>query len=51
LLEDVSSAALAFAAVLVPIMVPFLLALLALGAVALWNRRRTARRQPILTRR
>jgi hypothetical protein len=51
LLEDVSSAALAFAAVLVPIMVPFLLALLALGAVALWNRRRTARRQPIVTER
>jgi hypothetical protein len=49
LLEDISSAALAFAAILVPIMVPFLLALLALGALALWNRRRTARRQPIVT--
>jgi hypothetical protein len=51
LLEDVSSAALAFAAVLVPIMVPFLLALLALGAVALWSRRRSAGRQPVPTRR
>jgi hypothetical protein len=51
LLEDVSSIALASAAVLVPMVVPFLLALLALGAVAMWNRRRAARRQPIVTRR
>jgi hypothetical protein len=49
-LEDVSSTALAFAAVLVPILVPFLLALLALAAVALWNRRR-ATRQLTLNRR
>lgn len=50
LLEDISSTALSLAAVLVPIVVPFLFALLVLGAVLLWDRRRSAR-QPIPNRR
>jgi hypothetical protein len=43
LLEDLSATMLSLAALLVPIVVPFLLALLMLGAVVLWNRRRAAR--------
>ena len=42
-LEDTASAALALAGSLAPILVPFLLALIALGAVVLWQRRRPAR--------
>jgi len=42
-LEDVSSAALSLAAGLMPVLVPFLLALLALGAMLLWQRRRSVR--------
>lgn len=43
LLEDFSSTTLSLAALLVPIVVPFLFALLGLGALLLWDRRRTAR--------
>jgi hypothetical protein len=43
LLEDLSSAALSLAALLVPLAVPFLLALILLAAVLLWQRRRTPR--------
>jgi hypothetical protein len=50
LLEDVSATALSLAALLVPIVVPFLFVLLVLGALLLWDRRRTAR-QPIPNRR
>ena len=42
-LEDTASTALTLAASLAPILVPFLLALIALGAVLLWQRRRLAR--------
>jgi uncharacterized membrane protein len=42
-LEDASATALTLAAALVPILVPFLLALLVLVAVVLWGRRRTTR--------
>jgi hypothetical protein len=49
LLEDVSATALSLAALLVPIVVPFLFVLLVLGALLLWDRRRTAR-QPIPNR-
>ena len=42
-LEDAASAALALAGLLAPILVPFLLALIALGAAVLWHRRRPAR--------
>ena len=42
-LEDAASAALALAGSLAPILVPFLLALIALGAVVLWQRRKPAR--------
>ena len=42
-LEDMGSAALSIAATLMPILVPLLLALLALGAVLLWERRRSTR--------
>jgi len=42
-LEHVSSAALSLAAGLMPVLVPFLLALLALGAMLLWQRRRSVR--------
>ena len=42
-LEDTASAALALAGSLAPILVPFLLALIALGAVVLWQRRKPAR--------
>jgi hypothetical protein len=50
LLEDVSATALSLAALLVPIVVPFLFVLLVLGALLLWDRRRTAR-QPMPNRR
>ncbi|HYU62597.1 MAG TPA: DUF4126 domain-containing protein [Verrucomicrobiae bacterium] len=50
LLEDVSSAALSLIALLIPILVPFLIVLIVLGAMALWERRR-ASRQPIPSRR
>jgi hypothetical protein len=50
LLEDAGSALLALAAALVPILVPFLLALLLLAALMLWERRRTTR-PPALHRR
>jgi hypothetical protein len=43
LLEDAGSAALTLAAALVPILVPFMLALLALAAIVLWERRRATR--------
>jgi hypothetical protein len=43
LLEDLLATALSLAALLVPIVVPFLLALLVLGAAVLWDRRRSAR--------
>ena len=43
LLEDLSATALSLAALLLPIVVPFLLALLVLGAALLWDRRRAAR--------
>ena len=43
LAEDAVSAALALAATLLPILVPFLLALLVLGAILLWERRRASR--------
>jgi hypothetical protein len=48
--EDAVSAVLAMAAALVPIVVPFLLALLVLAAVALWQRRRTGRSSALGTR-
>ena len=41
LIEDLGSAALSLAALLVPIAVPFLLAILVLVAILLWDRRRT----------
>ena len=50
LLEDVGSAALSLVALLIPILVPFLIVLIALGAMALWERRR-ASRQAIPSRR
>ncbi|HEY8953077.1 MAG TPA: DUF4126 domain-containing protein [Candidatus Dormibacteraeota bacterium] len=43
LIEDLSSAGLTLAAALVPIVVPFLLVLLVLAAMVLWDRRRSAR--------
>ncbi len=43
LVEDATSALLAVAAALVPIVVPFLLVLLVAVGVLLWQRRRTAR--------
>jgi hypothetical protein len=43
LLEDVSSAGLSLTALLIPILVPFLLVLLALGVMLLWQRRRATR--------
>jgi hypothetical protein len=48
--EDAGSAVLTLAAALVPILVPFLLALFVLAAVMLWARRRT-NRPPALSRR
>jgi hypothetical protein len=45
LLEDVTSTALSLAALLMPVLVPFLLVLLVLGALLLWDRRRSARQQ------
>jgi len=43
IVEDATSAALALAATLVPIVVPFLLLLIVLGAIVLWDRRRARR--------
>ena len=43
LLEDISSAALSLTAALMPILVPFLLVLLALAVMLLWQRRRATR--------
>jgi uncharacterized protein DUF4126 len=43
LLEDASSAALSLTAALIPILVPFLLLLMALGVMLLWQRRRAGR--------
>jgi hypothetical protein len=43
LVEDVTSAALSLAATLIPILVPFLLVLIVLGAMVLWERRRAIR--------
>jgi Domain of unknown function (DUF4126) len=43
IVEDVTSAALSLAATLVPIVVPFLLLLIVLGAIVLWDRRRARR--------
>jgi hypothetical protein len=43
LIEDASSAALSLAALLVPLAVPFLLALLVVAAWLLWERRRSAK--------
>ena len=42
-IEDAVSAILAFAAMLAPVLVPFLLGLVALGAVLLWQRRKASR--------
>jgi Domain of unknown function (DUF4126) len=50
LLEDVGSAALSLVALLIPVLVPFLIVLIVLGAMALWERRR-ANRQAIPSRR
>ena len=50
LLEDVASAALSFAALLMPILVPLLLGLLVLGAAVLWERRKAVR-PPVPSRR
>jgi hypothetical protein len=50
LVEDVASAALSFAALLMPILVPLLLGLLVLGAAVLWDRRK-ATRPPVPSRR
>ena len=49
-LEDTASAALSLAATLTPILVPFLLALIVLGAVLLWQRRRASRPSPMSVR-
>ncbi|HEV8597707.1 MAG TPA: DUF4126 domain-containing protein [Candidatus Dormibacteraeota bacterium] len=43
LVEDATSAALTFAATLIPILVPFLLVLIVLGVMVLWERRRAIR--------
>jgi hypothetical protein len=43
LVEDATSAALSLAATLIPILVPFLLVLVVLGAMVLWERRRAIR--------
>jgi hypothetical protein len=43
LVEDATSAALSLAATLMPILVPFLLVLIVLGAMVLWERRRAIR--------
>jgi len=43
IVEDVTSAALSVAAMLAPIVVPFLLALIVLAAIVLWERRRVRR--------
>jgi len=43
LVEDIASAALSVTAALIPILVPFLLVLIALGAMLLWQRRRATR--------
>ena len=43
IVEDLTSAALSVAAALVPIVVPFLIALVVLAAVVLWERRRLRR--------
>ena len=50
LVEDATSAMLAVAAALVPIVVPFLLVLLVLAGVVLWQRRRAARPSALSTR-
>ncbi|TMD26734.1 MAG: DUF4126 domain-containing protein [Chloroflexi bacterium] len=49
-LEDTASAALSLSATLAPILVPFLLALIVLGAVLLWQRRRASRPSPMSVR-
>jgi hypothetical protein len=49
LVEDAGSTALTLTAALVPILVPFLLALLVLAAVMLWRRRRNTRAVPVRT--
>lgn len=43
LLEDLTSAALTLVAALVPVLVPVLVAVIVLGAILLWQRRRTGR--------
>ena len=43
IVEDATSAVLSFAAMLAPIVVPFLLVLIVLGAIVLWERRRVRR--------
>ena len=43
IVEDTTAAALSLAAMLVPIAVPFLLLLIVLGAIVLWERRRVRR--------
>ena len=47
LLEDLSATVLSLAALLVPIAVPLLLALLVLAAAVLWNRRRAVKSEPL----
>jgi len=49
-LEDTASAALSLAATLAPILVPFLLVSIVLGAVLLWQRRRASRPSPMSVR-
>jgi Domain of unknown function (DUF4126) len=46
LVEDTASAALSLAAMLAPVLVPFLLAVVAAGALVLWQRRRASRPSP-----
>ncbi len=43
LVEDAASATLTFVASLMPILMPLLIALLAIGAIVLWERRKTSR--------
>ncbi|TMF88801.1 MAG: DUF4126 domain-containing protein [Chloroflexi bacterium] len=43
LMEDIASATLSVTAALIPILVPFVLVLIALGAMLLWQRRRATR--------
>jgi len=50
LLEDLTSATLTLVAALVPVLVPVLIAIIVLGAVLLWQRRRTVRSSALSAR-